>query len=208
MADLATAAELRLYLELEPLAPEETDPRADLLLDVAEGEIRAFTGNAFAVVTDDEQILDGRGSSVLLLPRIPVSAVSEVAELEHPSNPVETVLEAPGASVGAYEWSEDGILRRIDGGLFYRRFRGYRVIYSHGLAPEHLGALKGIVLRVAARAYENPDGTRQEALGRYSYTVAGDQAGVGLYDADRRELEPYMIGPGARPYTPDNPTGP
>lgn len=205
MADLATPLELGLYLE-ETIA--EADPRALLLLEIAEGEIRTYTGNGFALVVDDEQILDGRGSSVLLLPRIPVTAVSEVAELEHPANPLETVLEAPGASVGAYEWSEDGILRRIDGGLFYRRFRGYRVIYSHGLAPEHYADLKGIVLRVAARAFESPDGIRQEALGRYSYTLAGDQAGVGLYDADRRELEPYMIGPGARPYTPDNPTGP
>lgn len=205
MADLATPAELGLYLE-ETIADD--DARALLLLDVAEGEVRTYTGNGFALVTDDEQILDGRGTAVLLLPRIPVTAVSEVVELAHPANPADAVLVAPGASVGAYEWNEDGILRRIDGGVFYRRFRGYRVTYDHGLAPELLAGVKAVVLRVAARAFENPDGTRQEALGRYSYTLAGDQAGVGLYDADRKELEPYMIGPGARPYTPDNPTGP
>lgn len=205
MADLATPLELGLYLE-ETI--DENDPRALLLLEIAEGEVRTYTGNGFALVVGDEQILDGRGTSVLLLPRIPVTAVSEVAELEHPANPVEAVLAPPGASTGAYEWNADGILRRIDGGVFYRRFRGYRVTYDHGLEPEHLAGVKGIVLRVAARAFESPDGIRQEALGRYSYTLAGDQAGVGLYDADRKELEPYMIGPGARPYTPDNPTGP
>lgn len=202
MADLASAVDLGVYLEEDI---EANDARATLLLEIAEGEIRTYTGNGFAVVADDEQILDGRGTSVLLLPRIPVSAVSEVAELPWAGGPLESVLEAPGAGTGAYEWSEDGILRRTDGLVFARRFRAYRVVYSHGLAPEHLGTLKGIVLRLAGRVYENPDGVRQEALGRYSYTVAGEQAGVGLFDADRKELEPYMIGPGARPYTPDNP---
>jgi hypothetical protein len=189
---LATAEDLALFLD------EDLDPaRAELFLRLAGGEVRAATGNGFDFVEDEEIILDGKGTPVLLLPRIPVVDVSEVVELAYAGG-TELELDPTSASSPGFEWSEDGILRRLDGGHFRRRFRAYRVTYSHGFeaVPD---AVVGVVIRCAARAFENPDGIRQETLGRYSYTLAGEQAGIGLYAPDLRDLAPYMIGPGARP---------
>lgn len=184
--------------ELETFLGEDLDAaRAELFLRIASGEVRAATGNGFDFVEDEEIILDGRGSPVLLLPRIPVVEVTEVLELAYAGG-TELALEPSSSASPGYEWSEDGILRRVDGGLFRRRFRAYQVTYSHGFTtvPD---AVLGVVLSAAAHGYDSPEGLRSETLGRYSYTNAGSEAGVGLAGADLRTLHPFFIGPGARP---------
>lgn len=192
---LASIPELELFLDEGPL----DSARAGLLLTIASGEVRAATGNDFDLVEDDEILLSGRGSSVLLLPQAPVLEV--VSLVEAPGSSSERELAGPSSSSPAFEWSEDGILRRIDGGIFARRFRFYLATYDHGFAdtPDEV---KGVVLDLAGDSYLNPDGIRQETLGRYSYTVAGREAGVGLLRAHEDALAPYVVGRRMRSGTP------
>lgn len=184
---LATVAELRLFLE-DPTLDEE---RSELFLRLASGEARGYTGNLFDYVEDDVVRLNGTGTAVLLLPEAPVADVSSIVQAVGLADELELELPGPTAA-GVVEWDEDGVLERIDGGVFARRRRYYAVTYSHGFenVPDEV---KAVVLRVAARGFESPDGVRQEALGRYSYTVAGEAAGIGLYAPDRRDLDPYFV---------------
>lgn len=184
---LATVAELRLFLEDETLDAD----RSELFLRLASGEARGYTGNGFDWIEDDVVRLNGTGTPVLLLPEAPVADVSAVVQAAGLADELELDLPGPDLA-GVVEWDEDGVLERIDGGIFLRRRRYYAVTYSHGfeVVPDEV---KAVVLRIAARGFESPDGIRQEALGRYSYTLAGEAAGMGLYAPDRRDLDPYFV---------------
>lgn len=183
---LASVEELELFLD-----DDLNRARAELFLLIASAEARAYTGNEFVFVEGDVIIVNGSGSPTLILPQAPISAIVELTEA--PRSSAEKILAGPESSSPAFEWAEEGIVRRLDGGIFARRFRYYRFIVDHGfdVAPDEV---RGVVIRCAARAFENPDGVRQESLGRYSYTLAGEQAGIGLYAPDRRDLDPYHLG--------------
>lgn len=183
---LATVEELRTFLD----DPTLDEGRAELFLRIASGEVRGYTGQLFDLVEDDEVILNGRGTSILLLPELPVLAVTEV--LEGYGTADAATIDGPAEESPVYEWDEDGVLERIDGGVFRRRRRWYRIVYDHGFAvvPDDVN---GVVLRVAGRAFDSPEGIRQETLGRYSYTKAGEAAGIGLYAPDERDLDPYRF---------------
>lgn len=175
--------------------PALDETRAEHFLRVASGEVRGYTGQTFDLVVDDEVLLAGNGSTVLLLPELPVLEVTEL--IEDPRDVATELVDETG-----FEWSPDGIIRRIDGGVFRRRFRWYAITYDHGFEATPEDVL-GVVLRVAARGLENPLGLRSETIGRYSYTVSGENAGIGLYAPDRRELDPYVVpGGGNRPVNP------
>lgn len=180
MAPLATAAELRTFLEVD--ADTLPDGRADLILAGVSGTIRAYTGQHFDQVNAEEIVLDSIGSSVLLLPQLPVTAVTAVADLEDAT--------ATFVVPDDYRWSELGILRRTGGQRWAEGLRRYQVTYSHGYAtiPDDL---KLIVLRAAARATANPEGLTQESMGNYS--ASWGMSVAGLTDIDRRDLDRYRI---------------
>lgn len=176
---LATDDELRQFLNDEDI---DTD-RAELLLGLASGLVRRYTGQLFDEVTDEALTLDGNGTPVLLLPELPVNDVASVVE-----DPRGDALAL--ADDTDFEWSEKGILTRLSG-CWRRRARWYVVTYSHGYA-EIPGDVKGVVLRVAARGITNPEGVRQETLGSYSYSYGGsDAVGIVLFGPDMRELGSY-----------------
>lgn len=180
---LASVDDLRAFMDDETIE----EARAELLLRVASGEVRAATGLGFTYVEGDVFLLDGSGGREMLLPTAPVAGV--VSLVEAPGRDLELELEEDDH----FEWSSDGILRRLDGGIFRRRFRYYRAVVDHGfeeIPPE----VVGVVLRAAGRTLDNPEAMRQETIGRYSYTKAGEAAGVGLYAPDLADLAPYMIG--------------
>lgn len=190
---LAPVSDLRAFLKIEEDDPDFDNAAAELNLRIASGEVRAATSQLFDLVEDDVVILDGTGTGTLLLPELPVVDVSEVLEAQGTS--AEVALAGPDEDLIDYEWSEDGIVRRLRRApllefgpsaptlLFSTRYRWYKVTYSHGYAfvPDEVA---GVVIRVAARAYNNPEGLRQETIGRYSYTIAGENAGIGLTSAD------------------------
>lgn len=191
MEALAELAELELFVG-DSIDPAE----GRQMLDLASGEVRAYCGQDFTPMTDDELVLDGSGSRVLLLPELPVLDVSLV---EVGLGGARETLAGPESSSPAWEWNEDGILERIDGGVWPLRRRFVRAVYSHGWEPIDL-AVKGVVLRVAGRSLDAPTGgERSETLGRYSYTIAGAEAGIGLFAPDRVALAPYKVDAPRRP---------
>lgn len=174
MATLATAAELRLFLEVD--VGDLPDDRANLILSVVSGGVRDEAHQLFDQVETDEIELDGSGTRVLLLPQLPVTDVATVLE------------DGTALTEGTdYDWSTSGVLTRLNG-QWTARARRYTVTYSHGYATPPDG-LKGIVLRVAARVVDNPEGLVQEAIGGYSAGYRFDPAA--LNDADKRALDPY-----------------
>jgi hypothetical protein len=190
---LATAAELRTYLDLE--AGELTDARAELILAGVSGLVRDWCNQLLTSVDDDVVHLSGKGATTLLLPETPVVAVTSVAEDPAGEN---TALAGPDDDSPVYEWDDDGILTRIDGGVWRRRARWYVVTYDHGFADDsdELERIKQVVLRVAARAVVNPEGLTQEGAEGYSASYGADTSRLAsLSPADRADLARYRVDP-------------
>lgn len=179
-APLATVDELRSFMGSAVTFDDDT---AALYLRLASGEVRAATGQTYDAVIDDTVIVSGDGTRTLLLPEVPVTAVTALVDLTGP-------LEVP-VDAGTWEWSEHGVIRRVDTGRWARRYRAYRVTYDHGYAGAIPDVVTGVVLRMAARVIDNPEGIKQEGTGRWSMTRAGESAGIGLLPADWLALEGY-----------------
>lgn len=184
MADLATAEELREFLQ--QTEDELPDSRAELILVGVEGLIRDYTGRSFAETDGGAELVDGSGTIVMILPGTPVSAVESIVE-----DPDGAAVELVAGT--DFEWSADGILRRLDGGRWFRRFRYYEVTYTRGYDAVP-AAVKLVTLRVAARAVVNPEGLTQESAAGWSGGYGFDEARfAALAPPDRRELEPYRL---------------
>lgn len=183
MADLATAAELSAFLKI----PVD-EGQAALALAGVSGLVRGHTGRRFEHVADEVARVDGTGSRSLLLPRLPVVGVSSIVEDPDGSG----VELAVGTAV---DWSFDGILRRVDGGVFVGRLRFYEITYSHGdVTADELAAVKLLVLRICARAVVNPEGATQENVAGYGQTFGFDTTRLAtLSPADRLELAPFLV---------------
>jgi hypothetical protein len=116
---LATVADMEAVCG--PLADQVA---AQAALDQATTVLQAATGQQLVYVADDRVLLNGDGSRTLLLPQLPVTAVSSVKVTG-------TVLLAE-----EYQWDGDGLLR-LDSccGVFPDRLQGVDVTYSHGYEP-------------------------------------------------------------------------
>lgn len=183
MAPLATAEELRTFLKI-PAAVLD-DARANVALEGVSELVRDKTGRAFDAVEDEVLEVDGNGSPSMLLPRLPVRGVTEL--LEDPAGAATELVDGVG-----FEWSSSGIVRRIDGGIFARRLRFYRVTYAHGEAAPW--SVKLVVLRVCARAAVNPEGATQENATGYGQTFGFDATRLAsLSKPDLDDLENYLL---------------
>lgn len=169
---LATIEELGTYTKNPDLDIEQ----GQLALDIATSQILSYTHRlGWSVQEDEEVTLDGSGSSILLLPDVPVTDVSEITEDDEELDPE------------SWEWSKAGIVSRIDGGCFQRRLRFYVVTYSHGEAPP--AYVKGICLAVAARAVINPEALSQEGAAGYTVSYGFDSSRFALLtDAEKVAL--------------------
>jgi hypothetical protein len=189
---LATVAELRNFAQI----PELPEAASTLALDGISALVRAYTGRTFSATVDEVVRLDGSGSRSLLLPGLPVLEVASIVEAPGSSSEA-TLVDGVG-----FEWSADGIVRRIDGGIFAGRLRHYAVTYSHGLeAPEDPETeaevpadVKLVVLRIAARAVINPEGLTQENVPGGGATFGFDATRLGvLAEPDKDALSPYRV---------------
>lgn len=180
-----TLEELASYLQTTITEQADID-RAELALELAIGEVQAYTGQRIEYVGDETVTLDGSGSPVVLLPEIPVVEVASVT------------LDGDVLDASGYTWDAEGILRA--GGSWPSPPRTLEVIYSHGY-PEIPEAIRSVVLKLAARIYTSGEavaavaaGIRSESVGSYSVTYA-DRSGASLEDADRAALDRYRAEP-------------
>lgn len=180
-----TAAELKVALQIDYVP----DDACTLAIAGVEGLIRGYTGRAWAAVNAEEIRLDGNGSRSLLLPKLPVRNVVSITE--NPDN-VDGLTSGDLELGTAIEWSSDGIVRRLDGGVFLRRLRYYGVKYDHG--EDWPDDVKLIVRRICARAVLNPEGLTQEAEGGTSAAWGFDATRLAtLSQPDKDDLEPYRV---------------
>lgn len=162
---LATIDDLAALLQREIA---EDDVSALNALETASAVVEAYLSQTVELVSNDEIILDGTGTKVLLLPNYPVSAVASVEVDE------EALVEGE-----EFEWSHTGELRRLNG-VWPTSLRSITVTYSHGYEtiPQ---AIVGVVTAVAGRLLNSSSiGIRQESIGGYSVTYADNSGGATL----------------------------
>lgn len=186
----ATEAELEAYT-----GTSIDTTRAELLLDLATGAIRAYTNQTISRVTSDVVVLPGSWSNRLELPERPVVSVATV-KIE------DTTLVADADYVWDGRWtllrgtSEAGVLVINDGPLIssHGDWGGagaqVTVTYTHGFAtiPDDV---KGVCLALAARSLASPDGVNSESVGSYSVSYSRSGGAVSLLDEERRLLDRY-----------------
>jgi hypothetical protein len=192
----ASANELRLFLRHPGAFTSEETEQAELLLDLAEGEIDDVTGQSLALSTDTV-VLDsptrqnpgsgstGTGSHTLVLPRWPVTAVTSVTLL----GDSEADEELTFGKDHDYTWSAAGTLTRI-GGWWPTHDQCVQVVYTAGYDPVPAGA-KRIELRMAAAAWGNPLLLASESLGDHSRSFSAEALGMSLSEKDRKLLGLY-----------------
>jgi hypothetical protein len=181
VVDLVTVKELGEFLKIPNLDAGNAAP----VIAGVSAQVRRYTRRAWEA-TDEVARLDGTGSTTLLLPKLPVRAVESI--VEDPDGDASELTDGTD-----YEWSADGIVRRLGSGAYFaRRFRYYEVTYSHGEAvPDDV---KLVVLRVCARAAVNPEGLTQENTEGYGATFGFDATRLAvLSPVDERELHEYRV---------------
>ncbi len=186
MVALVTAAELRLYLGLAADdVLELPDAVADPAIEGVSALVLTYCKRATFDVVEVTARVNGNGTSELVLPGAPVTAVSEV--VEDPAG-----LATPLVVGTAVDWSQDGIIERLDG-RFVRRRRWYEVTFSHGY-PAVPDDVKLVVKRVAARAITNPEGLATEGVTGYNAGFgSGDSRLATLAAPDRRDLDEFRL---------------
>lgn len=178
-----TAEQLRLLMRL-PAWTGEQEATADLLLELAVGVVEDETGQALEAATETV-ILDGTGTTKLVLPRWPVTAVTAVTIRGDDED--DQVL-VHGADHD-YTWSAAGILTRI-GGLWPCHDQAVEVEVTAGFSVIPPG-VRRIVLRLSAAAWSNPSSLTAETLGDLSRSFNAADIGMELSDKDRRTLGAY-----------------
>ena len=172
----ATTEELTAYLGRD-LSEREADT-ADLVLEVASGMVRAYTGQQFQAGTTTEWLWCRSGT--VLLPQMPVTAVVSVTIDDEP---VEYRL-LPAGIVRLNRW---------------RHNEPVLVEYEHG--GDIPAPVRAACLQIAARALRNPDAVRQrtqtagpftEAV-TYAETGSGVTGGINLSQAEKEALDVYRM---------------
>ncbi|WOI58609.1 mobile element protein [Streptomyces fradiae] len=177
----ATPEELRLHLRLATIDAEQ----AAVKLAEAERVIRGELEQTIDAVADDTTVLVGNGRRVLLLPELPVTAVTSVTE--------DGTLLTEGTD---YRANRYGLLTRLGG--CWPLDVDITVVYDHGTDPVP-AIITQVCLQVAGRAWVRATtAVAAESLGDRSLTYDKDRSGQALTDYELRILRPYMRGPASR----------
>lgn len=190
---LATAVDFATYLR-RALSAADT-ATAEQLLPSASREVRKFCGWHVWPSREETLTIDGRGLRTLFLPSAHVTAIGSVTE-----SGVELVADTD------YEWSADGMLRRLGGGYWPSSFRSIVVELTHGYANDpdaptgSSGApadLRDLVCGVTARPFDSPRGRIRETAGTvgvtYPQTGPAISGGIALTRFERENLLTYRI---------------
>ena len=195
MTALATPQDLEARLG-RPLTAVEA-ARAPALLDDASALIRAYTGQAFGLVVDDEVVLRVQ-AGIVRLPQRPIAAVSAVVAIGGAGMPDITVV----------DYVFDGVDQvRLGGGaavinlpeIWWDDEDGYpgtyRVTYSHGYAtsPADVVAVACAMVLRTLTAPTAQGGITSETIGSYSYNLKAADTGVAvsLGQPERQALARY-----------------
>ena len=190
MASFATASDLNTYT-----GTTVATARAEQLLDLASGVIRAYTGQYIERVLNDTIVVPGNHTYLLSLPERPVLAVDSV-----------TVGDTALTVDNDYVWDGFGNLYRgasvtgvlvVNGPGTLLSDRGdwggpgtqVTVQYDHGFATIP-SDVKAVCLQMAARALSSPDGVNSETVGSYSVSYARS-SGVMLTPDEQNILDRY-----------------
>lgn len=158
------------------------------LLAVLRAESRRFAGavrHPVRLVDADTVILDGHGTRSLILPAVPVVAVTSVQ------------VDGEELAADAYEWSADGLLERAE--LWPRRRRAIRVVYSHGYDPIP-GPVSAAVIQAAHLALVVEPGVSSLSVGGMSISYGTSFGGsvAGATTSWTAAVEAYRINRGDR----------
>ncbi|MCM2580449.1 hypothetical protein [Streptomyces meridianus] len=187
-----TPEELRLHLRLDTI----DQAVAAEVIEGAETVIRGELGQTIDPVSGDVAVLVGTGSTVLLLPEMPTSAVTTV-----------TVDGGQPLTEGTdYRWNRYGILTRLAADScpsgVWETDTNVAVTYDHGY--EVLPAfIKQVCKQLAGRSWASPRLVAAESIGDYSVTYAKDSTGTpvsgqAVTEHERRMLTPFSRGERSR----------
>jgi hypothetical protein len=145
-------------------------PAATEALDEACEMVRDFLGQRLDRVVGDVVTLSGTGRATLLLPQLPVTAVSSVVETGYDG----TLTTLPVTDYLLDTDDGDGILWKPVG-CWPAGIKNVAVTYDHGYADLDAipASIRGVTITVASRLYHQQaatPGMRSEQLGASSYT--------------------------------------
>lgn len=177
---LATVSDLAAVLQTT-LASD--DPAALFQLRAASGKIRNYLQQTITAVTGDLVELDPVNGLLVVLPEMPIAAVSLVETFDGAAWTV--------ADPKTYTLSKrTGIISGKPGiGITWPSApESWRVTYDHGYGnvPD---ALVGICADFAARAYSSPSGMEMERIGGYQAKYSAD----GFSATEKIALNRYRI---------------
>lgn len=172
--------DLAAYLHVDDL---DNDDLATIAIDAACEVVRGWLDQEVNQNTGDTVVLDGNPSDVLLLPELPVTAVTTVKVDYDTDNPTTLVAGADDD----YVLGDGGMLYRIDGGNWDYGRQSIQVTYTHGWSSVPTD-IKMVALQVAARIYDAGHAVR-ESVG--SYNVEYIPGAAGLNDYEKAVLRKY-----------------
>jgi hypothetical protein len=145
-------------------------PAATEALDEACEMVRDFLGQRLDRVVGDVVTLSGTGRATLLLPQLPVTAVSSVVETGYDG----TLTTLPVTDYLLDTDDGDGILWKL-AGCWPAGIKNVAVTYDHGYLDLDAipASIRGVTITVASRLYHQQaatPGMRSEQLGASSYT--------------------------------------
>lgn len=146
MATLVTIAEYESWSGTDVPAPDEA--RYSNLLNIASEMVREYAGWHIAPSVTETQTLNGRGGDTLWLSTKRVTALTAVVFWS--GKPYEVAWDETGVGK-VYQWSADGLVRRIDGGTFPDGLADVRVTLAHGHASTP-ATIRSIVCEMVERA--------------------------------------------------------
>lgn len=155
------------------------DDLAAIAVDSACQIVRDALGQAVDLVTDDEVDLDSPGTEALLLPELPVIAVSEVT-LNGTGTPL-----VVGTDV-LVDQEAGALVMKARGVRFLKGRQLYHVKYTHG-SDTVPPSVRVVALNLAARLYDQQL-VKQESVGGYQAVYAASDP-VGLTDKEMDVLQ-------------------
>ena len=150
-------------------------------LEQAEQAVRDYCGWHVAPVVTETVTLDAYGTARLFLPSLKVRAVDAVT------------VDGTALDPSGYTWTEDGVLRRLDGALWPHRGQSVAVTLTHGHEPSEVAWIVG---QVADRLEKAPNGAHVMAratVGARQLEFRPTAGMIGLLGAERDALAPYRI---------------